>query len=752
MPKKLKPSKSTSDFSADRPIVSTNADRLGRKAFAEGLAERIRSWNGRDSLVIALCGEWGCGKTSLKNMVIENLKRGRSKKVDLLEFDPWEISGRDSLAASFFSELALVLAKERGDAPASNESAQRLDVYAKRATFGSKAIKTVAKTLSMFGAGAVGVPLDAVGDALNQYAEVAQQGSEAQKAADAAKNLSLAELKRSIASDMAALKRPVLIVIDDIDRLTTDEIREVFQLVKANANFPNLIYLLMFDREIVSGALDSISGGRGHEFLDKIVQVLFHVPQPPIKSVQQVLFDGLNVHLVDSGVGERWENSRWGNVWSGALSNYFTNLRCVYRFLGSFGFHVAQMRSGTSFEVNPLDLAVLETLRLFEPTLYEALPASKNMLVGGGHWTAYLNEDETAKRHKAEIDRLLSLASEDHRESLRDVLSELFPALFGRENIDSDALVRQLRVGHESLFDRYFTLALAGDDVSQADLDALRGNFTKPDAFARICASLNERGQLEAAFERLDAYKQSLPKGVFPNLIISLIDVGDSLPEKDARDFDTPSTRDCARRLIRFGLKAIKTQEERFAHLQTGLADSRGVHLAVKIVHMEQRNPDTSPDEYLVTEEQGAALKPIALERIRTAARDGRLKAMRGLLDLLWRWQEWAGEQEVRDWVSAEVQDSEGALWVLRTFLNISRRESDKVTFVRYQNLGTLARFTNIETLTTLTKDLDLAKLQQDDIRALRAFQQALIWKAEGKPDGYNGDTMRGENPLAEES
>lgn len=752
MAKKRKSSNETTDFSADRPITSAKSDRLGRKAFAEGLAKRIQGWNGHDSLVIALCGEWGCGKTSLKNMVIENLKRGRSPKVDLLEFNPWEISGRDSMAASFFSELALVLANGRNESPSTSGSAQRLDVYAKRATFGSKLLKGLGKTLSVVGGGVVGVPLEMAAEALSASAEVAQQGAEAQKAEDAAKNQSLSELKRSIAADMAALSRPVLIVIDDIDRLTTDEIREVFQLVKANADFPNLIYLLMFDREIVSGALNTISGGRGHEFLDKIVQVLFHVPQPSIKSIHKVLFDGLNVHLADSGVGERWENSRWGRVWPGSLSNYFSNLRCVYRFLGSLGFHISQMRNGASFELNPLDLVVLETLRLFEPTLYEALPASRNMLVGGGHWTAYLNEDETKKCHAAEIERLLTLASQDHRESLRDVLAELFPALFGRSHVDNEALVRQLRVGHGSLFDRYFTLALASDDVSQADLDALRNNFTKPDEFARVCASLEERGQLEVAFERLDAYKQSLPKAVFPSLVTSLIDVGDSLPEKDGRDFFTHDALIHANRLIYFGLKAIEDESERFAHLRTGLSESRGVRLAVKIVAHEERRPDSSERDFLVSDEQWAELKPIAVERIRAAAKDGRLKTMRGLSYLLWRWQEWASEAEVRDWIAAELRNSDDAFWILRTFLSTLRSESEKVTFVRYHSLDTLARFTNIETLSALTESLELAKLEQDNMRALRAFRQALAWKAEGKPDGYNGDTWRGQNPLAEDS
>jgi len=750
MPSKRKSLKYTTDFSADRPIASAKADQLGRKAFAEGLAKQIQAWNGRDSLVIALCGEWGCGKTSLKNMVIEKLWRRSSKKVDLLEFNPWEISGHDSLAATFFRELMLTLAPVENTESSTKGTIQRLRLYAKLASFGGTAIKAVGAALGVSGNPYAPV-VGAVGETASQSAEIASRGAEAQEALHEPQQ-SLAELKRSLTRDMAALKRPVLIVIDDIDRLTTDEIREVFQLVKANADFPNLIYLLMFDRQIVSGALDTISGGRGHEFLDKIVQVLFHVPQPSIKSVHKVLFDGLNAHLADAGVGERWENSQWSNIWPGGLSTYFTNLRCVYRFLGSFGFHVSQMRSERAFELNPLDLVALETLRLFEPSLYEALPANRNLLIGGRHWGGYLNEDQKKKRTEAEVDRLLLLTSTEHREGLREILVELFPALFGRNNIDGDALVRQLRVGHESLFDRYFTMSLSSDDVSQADLDALQVNFSNPTEFVNICVSLKEREQLGAAFERLDSYKQALPKSAFPRLITSLIDAGDLFPDKDDREFLSFDALTHAWRLIYFGLRPIEEEDQRFAHLKAGLVESSGLRLAVKIVANEERRPDSSSREHLVSEAQWMELKPIAVERIREAARDGRMKNASGLSYLLWRWQEWAGEMEAKDWILSQMSSSDDALWVLRTFLSTSRRESNRVTFVRYHNLETLARFVDIEELAKLTQPLDLEKQEQDDKRALRAFRQALAWRSEGKPNGYHGDDWRGDNPLEEDS
>lgn len=68
-------------FSADRPINSVDEDLLGRAEFSKSLAEAINSWGGEDSLVVALYGNWGDGKSSIKNMVLSFL---RKKYINLL--------------------------------------------------------------------------------------------------------------------------------------------------------------------------------------------------------------------------------------------------------------------------------------------------------------------------------------------------------------------------------------------------------------------------------------------------------------------------------------------------------------------------------------------------------------------------------------------------------------------------------------------------------------------------------------------
>ena len=121
------------DFSADRPIETREQDRLGRRSFAEAIAKAIGAWDGNDSLVVAIYGAWGSGKTSLKNMILEAL-RETTPAPDNLEFNPWEHSGHQDLSESFFREVGVVLGRKRDR---SRKLASTLKVYASVLKLGS---------------------------------------------------------------------------------------------------------------------------------------------------------------------------------------------------------------------------------------------------------------------------------------------------------------------------------------------------------------------------------------------------------------------------------------------------------------------------------------------------------------------------------------------------------------------------------------------------------------------------------------
>ncbi|MGE4559240.1 MAG: P-loop NTPase fold protein [Desulfobulbus sp.] len=52
-------------FDSDRPITKVEEDLLGRSGFSTDLANAMASWHGKDSLVVALHGDWGSGKSSV---------------------------------------------------------------------------------------------------------------------------------------------------------------------------------------------------------------------------------------------------------------------------------------------------------------------------------------------------------------------------------------------------------------------------------------------------------------------------------------------------------------------------------------------------------------------------------------------------------------------------------------------------------------------------------------------------------------
>ena len=67
-------SKDLHGFASDRPIINAEDDLLGRASFSTDLADAISSWHGNDSLAVALHGDWGSGKSPIKNIKLKGSK------------------------------------------------------------------------------------------------------------------------------------------------------------------------------------------------------------------------------------------------------------------------------------------------------------------------------------------------------------------------------------------------------------------------------------------------------------------------------------------------------------------------------------------------------------------------------------------------------------------------------------------------------------------------------------------------------
>ena len=242
-------------FSADRPIGSREEDLLGRAGFADSLATAIKGWKGNESLVIALYGPWGSGKSSVKNMVLQSLPLAQPDSPLIVEFNPWQWSGQNQLAEAFFQEIGLVLGRSDKSEDGKLRAAKWRS-YGTYLTLGAsfaKSLKTILPILGLPGSGIA----DMLAKGMEQSEAVVQEGSKGVEDQGDVQQQTLAEIKKELSDSLKELEKPILVVLDDIDRLTPEKIRLLFQLVKANADFPNVVYLLLFQRDIVERSLNS---------------------------------------------------------------------------------------------------------------------------------------------------------------------------------------------------------------------------------------------------------------------------------------------------------------------------------------------------------------------------------------------------------------------------------------------------------------------------------------------------------------
>jgi len=278
-------------LSADKPIERRQDDVLGRRGFSEALADAIHRWSGQESVVLALYGAWGNGKSSIKNMVIDCLNSDWPQ-VLIVDFNPWQLANRPTLSEAFFDELGVALGK--GDLGSNRLRRSVLARYRRWAhrLQGTKelvgAIRGLGIVLVFLGVAALGAALTRsevisailgsllllagllalVSKFVNAVIKFLEAGTEVG-------TKSISEIKAEIAKDLKRLRAPILVVLDDLDRLTPHEMLEAFQLIKANGDFPNLTYLVLCERAVVENNITKALSVPGRDYLEKIVQVAF---------------------------------------------------------------------------------------------------------------------------------------------------------------------------------------------------------------------------------------------------------------------------------------------------------------------------------------------------------------------------------------------------------------------------------------------------------------------------------------------
>jgi hypothetical protein len=464
---------------SDRALQPGEADLLGRGAFVRNLAIILSNAPKGDSVVFALYGKWGEGKTStltLLDAVFATRKANGEASPVVIRFNPWVFSGREHLFNAFFEDIGNAIGTS--DVPDPEDTAKkwkRLGAYSQLA---GTALGGINAALSI---GGIAIPFaDMIGDGLKKMGEITGTATDAVGNAHVK---SLTELRGEMEEVLKGLENPLLVVLDDLDRLPPGELVEIFQLLKSTVDLPNIHYLLLCDRGNVERNLDK--QGLSSDYLEKIVQFSAPLPAIPDSLLHELLMTQLqSIFKQFAGNDSRINDDLWTRVESGALPEMFATLRDVKRFVGEFRMTLPIFCNGGYFELNPEHFLKLQALRLFCPSVVDLIRSRRKlfMKVGRGFLFREDNDGQIANEKTAFIEEEIPKFLEQQKSSrFLPLIRELL--LTHGVDISSKELAAEQRFLASRLwFDVYFTLEMPQKYVSVADVSDLRQKLAGPQA------------------------------------------------------------------------------------------------------------------------------------------------------------------------------------------------------------------------------------------------------------------------------
>lgn len=563
-------------YYSDRPIYSNSDDKLGRYGFAKLLAQSLLNLNSHDTFSIGLFGKWGSGKTSIVNMMLQEIEtlqkdvQGEEKLI-VVHFEPWNFSNTDQLLTQFFIRLSNIFRGSKDEhmekiGEALEQYSGALDVLT--------AIPYVGGALSFIGKKGV----TTAGKKLKKDSGEKDISKQKEKVVDLLKKQS----------------NRILVVIDDIDRLSNEQIRQVFQLITSVAKFPNTIYLLVFDRTVVVKALEKVQEGSGEDYLEKVIQMPIQIPEANPARLRQVLLDQLNairVKYVETG----FQQSHWQELYEPCIAPFVDSLRTANRLCNSVQFKMA----GISTEIDFADLVSLSAIELQFPEVYEWIGENKNVLSGEFDISDTIHhnwsQQDWYKHYSSELRDLMKgrgKSAEDLQvETVIMAISYLFP-YFGRKTgkrsvvYDSNFLRRNNWIAHPEKFDRYFSFDLDEVAIKKSEVmnAALKLNYN------RLIEFIQEKESKGVAYELLEeirAITYDLPSERAKIIVSALLAISYRLDTRSHENMLSLRASDLAEHMIIELLDRI-TPEERFQFICDTISsgDSSVVQSVAAVINM----------------------------------------------------------------------------------------------------------------------------------------------------------------------
>jgi hypothetical protein len=656
------------------------------------------------------------GKTSAVNLTIDSLKK-IDQRTHVVRFDPWTYSGQENLTRAFFKVLEANVEKKLGQEVADGiRNVARF--FAGVAVPVGKALGSVAPIIDAAGAGGIATASSKALESLPTKL---------------LKDKTLEQARAHLFKLLSNMPNRLLIVIDDIDRLLADEIRQMLSMVKSLADLPNTTYVLVFDRTIVDAAMDQNSSDKQPRFLEKIVHVPLDLPPATKNGIRAMFAERLGAICGD--VINR-EDSSWWLIIDIALAEYLRSPRDVVRLSNA----LAIVWPGVANEVFIADLVGIEMIRCFEPEAYRVICSSRDFLVGRG---GPFREDAGEKL--AAI--LLESFSPQRKSRAAELLTSLFPRMrafnaFGDFHFPTsrgDSIESGRRISDPEGTDAYFRFEPPEEELSVMDIRSLR-------------KSLEVEVDIKAFFERMRHRKHAGGSSFVGDTLDAIAAILRENPDIDTEPLIGHLFRNCDGIL----LKSDPASEEAFPvdnryrmhqlmpRVVLGVRSNR----RFKVLNTAFSKEDTSisAELYLVellgaehglfTEDPEVCSEPLLkmqevkalaqkfLKNVRRHARSGSLKTKPQVPRILRLWNTLTVGPEVKNWVSSTLR-ANSSFAVQLAFQNMGRVHSSAAPYV-YRAMNHLLD-PDIYDLKVFKQSLSKATVSNaEDRRDLKKFVEIL--------------------------
>ena len=312
-------------FVTDTPAA--NMDIKVKKAYAGSIVDwLLNSDLSEGAFAVGITGDWGSGKSSF----LEDIEAAFGENSHHMKFEPWNCQGTDQIINEFFEQLRKTIK------PSCSLLQKPILRYAR--------LLTNVELPSTFKI------------ALNFLPSM---------------TYSISSYKERIKNGLMLLDKPIVIAIDDMDRLESDELFEVVRLIRNTADFPNIIYVVCYDKRYVIKQIENKGIKEGDLYLEKIFPLELALPMVENGELMEVLRRSLlEMSYLNSRI-DRLMNSitQEDQIMIEHLLPTYRKVKRFARLLVSNTTFLANQVGEKSFDI--CDLFMLELIHYCIPELYD---------------------------------------------------------------------------------------------------------------------------------------------------------------------------------------------------------------------------------------------------------------------------------------------------------------------------------------------------------------------------------------------